>query len=393
MSDLPPQGLLQQAHARRVSGEHLEVLGKQAASRWTSGESKTLNDAVVETVKHAGLSPEQVKRVCEFANTDAYLSEFRKEGANHKFVDFGSGPASPAEVLKDLNDGGGGTVFDDGSHYELPPSEKRAEASEFLEEKLAEEICRPEVPMIQHEPLGEVMDLKDKLASACDLLSSEISELELQYADAADRVYQNVKQAALSGHELGEVIQVWQSVPSVTGDHVKVAFNLFTPRLLRELVFGNVDQIGESLMKTAEAGAVVNEAHPLVLDFHDFCQTLTKLAETRVARSEARTHLSTLVGFLKEASAGEFVGKGAKKVWDTAKGVSTFAGEQVGDALTHAGLPGVGGAVKTVLPYAPEAAAALEANKLRLEAEQHPGYHQMLSVVPGTEEYHQRWGR
>src|SRR5208282_6747332 len=118
MADLHTQGLLQQAHAHRVSGEHLEVLGKQASSRWSSGESKTLSDAVVETVKTAGLSPEQVKRVCEFANTEAYLTEFKKEGSAHKFIDFGSGPADPSTVIKDLNDGGGGTVFDDGYHYE-----------------------------------------------------------------------------------------------------------------------------------------------------------------------------------------------------------------------------------------------------------------------------------
>lgn len=393
MSDLPPQGLLQQEHAHRISGEHLEVLGKQAASKWSSGESKTLSDAVVETVKHAGLSPEQVKRVCEFANTDAYLSEFKKEGAGHRFIDFGApGPANPSEVLKDLNDGGGGTVFDDGSHYELPPSEKRAEANEFVEEKLASELSRPEVPMIQHEPLGEVMDLKNKLAAACDQFGSEIGVLELQYADAADRVYQGVKQASLSGIELGEVVQAWQAV-APSAEHVKVAFQLFTPRLLRELVFGTVDQIGASLMKTASAGAIPNEAHPIVLDFNDFCQTLTKLAETRVARGEARTHLDRLVGFLKEASVGEIVGKGAKTVWNAAKNTSQWAGDEAGAALEHAGLPTAGKVVKNVVPYAPEAVAALEANKLRLEAEQHPGYHQMLSVVPGTEEYHHRWGR
>lgn len=120
MSDLPPRGLLQQAHARSVSGEHLEVLGKQAASKWATGEHPTLADAVLEQVKEAGLSPEQVKRVVEFANTDAYLTEFKKEGANHRFVDFGrSGPADPAEVLKSLNLGAGARRA--GSHRALSP--------------------------------------------------------------------------------------------------------------------------------------------------------------------------------------------------------------------------------------------------------------------------------
>lgn len=393
MSDLPPQGVLQQAHAHRISGEHLEVLGKQAASKWASGESKTLSDAVVATVKQAGLSPEQVKRVCEFANTEAYLTEFKKEGANHRFIDFGTpGPANPSEVLKDLNDGGGGTVFDDGYHYELPPTEKRAHAEPHIERALEAELSRTESPMLQANPYGEVMELKDKLAAACDQLGAEISSLELQYADAADRTYQQVKQATLGGTSLGKIVQAWQSV-APSGEHVKVAFQLFTPRLMRELVFTSVEDIGDSLLKTAEAGAQVNEAHPLVLDFNDFCQTLTKLAETRQAKEEARGHLNTLTGFLKEASAGEMVGRAARGAYDAAKGVSRFAGDQMGDALAAAGLPVVGNAVSTVAPYVPEAGIVLGLNEAKNRAEQHPGYHRMLSVVPGTEQYHQRWGR
>jgi hypothetical protein len=114
MQDLPAVTLLQQSHAIPKSGEELEVLGKAASKKFVSGQSGTLNEAVVETVKHAGLSPEQVKRVIEFANTNAFLSDFHKEGGAHKYVEFHGGPADPAEVLRDLNDGGGGNVFDRG---------------------------------------------------------------------------------------------------------------------------------------------------------------------------------------------------------------------------------------------------------------------------------------
>lgn len=56
----------------------------------------------------------------EFANTTAYLTEFRKEGMGHKYIDFGEGgPANPSTVLQDLNDGGGGTVFDTGKTASL----------------------------------------------------------------------------------------------------------------------------------------------------------------------------------------------------------------------------------------------------------------------------------
>jgi hypothetical protein len=128
MHDLPSQTLLQQSAARPKSGEELEVLGKQASALYRCG-SCSLNDAVVETTKKAGLSPEQVKRVCEFANTDAYLREFEKKGSTHRYISFHGGPANPAEVLKDLNDGGGGTIFDDGSDdYSHGPMHKGAAA-------------------------------------------------------------------------------------------------------------------------------------------------------------------------------------------------------------------------------------------------------------------------
>lgn len=125
MHDLPAQTLLQQLHAHPISGEELEVMGKKAASRYLCGDCCTLNDAVVETVKQAGLSPEQVKRVIEFANTNAYIEQFNKLGSDHKYVEFHGGPADPSVILKDLNDGGGGTVFDRGmADYSRLPMEK-----------------------------------------------------------------------------------------------------------------------------------------------------------------------------------------------------------------------------------------------------------------------------
>lgn len=128
MHDLPSMLLLQQSHAVSKTGADLEVLGKHASHKFLSGECRTLNEAVVSTVKRAGLSPEQVRRVIEFANNDAFLSEHRKEGAS-KYVEFYGGPASPGEVLRDLNDGGGGTVFDKGTlDYSLPPVHRKVAA-------------------------------------------------------------------------------------------------------------------------------------------------------------------------------------------------------------------------------------------------------------------------
>ena len=103
MSEPLPLGLAQQEKARPVDPDQLEQLGKKAASLYLSNHTP-LTEAVVDTLKTASLAPEQVKRVCEFANTTAYLSEYEKAGSIRN-VTFEGGPANPARVLQDLNDG------------------------------------------------------------------------------------------------------------------------------------------------------------------------------------------------------------------------------------------------------------------------------------------------
>lgn len=387
MSDLPMQGLLQQMNAHQHSGEYLEVLGKRAAARWSAGDHKTLNDAVTETVKQAQLSPEQVKRVVEFANTSAYLDEFRKEGAPHRVVDFPGGPADPSAVLQDLNDGGGGSVYDRGTgDYDAPPAEHKTSSSKEEEELLALFGKEASAELPYENPHGEVIDLKDKLAGAAEHLRSQIGGLEVLYADLADRVYQQVKQAALGGVSLGEVVQAWETV-SPSADHIKVAFTLITPRLLRDGVFHGVEEMTSSVDKTASA-RMVNPEHLLVVEFGDFCDALSKLAELREARSEINEHLNQLNNYVKTA-AGGLVGKS----WELAG--------RAGRALRPLGNVVGGETGATIAQHAPQVAlgvgglmAAHEANKA-IEAGRNPATkslrwakHKVLQHTPGTEDYY-----
>lgn len=388
MSDLPQSGLLQQLHARAISGEHLELLGKQAAAKWASGSCDSLNAAVITTVKHAGLSPEQVKRVCEFANTGAYLDEFKKEGSSHRYIDFPGGPADPSFVLQDLNDGGGGSVFDRGTldYDRPPPKEKHAAADPRVEAavKVAFAVTDTEAPMLQHNPYQGVMALRDKLAAVRDFVTSEIDSAELQYADIADRLYQTVKQAALSGQSLGEVLQAWGTV-APSADFAKVAFQLFTPRLFREGVFHSTEALANSLTKTA-ANVVVNQAHPAVLEFAEYCDTLQKLAAYRALKEEARAHHATLTASLKQASAAEAAGKALGSAWRGAKGVAGGAGSAVGGAMREANIPGAGLA-EFGISHSPHLAALLAANDLRLHATNSPLGQHALELVPGTPQH------
>lgn len=360
MSDLPGQSLLQQMHAKPKSGEELEVLGKTAASKWLSGSAKTLTESVIDTVKHASLSPEQVKRVCEFANTDAFLREFKKESSvDHKVVDFAGGPADSGAVLQELNSGGGGTVFDSGTgDYHAPPTEKKA--SDQRAEDALEQAFGTDSGLPYAEPLIDVMDMRDKLGGAYDHLSTQLSGLETAYADLSDELYRQVKQAALEGASLGDIAQVLQAgAPS--DEFMKIAFQVMTPRLLKDCVFNGIDQALESMDKTA-SNRVVNRSHPMVTTMSEFSDCLQKLAHTRLARNEVNSGQAAATAFLKKAGKDGLILRGARAVHEGAKKVAPHAGraaEKIVGKLVHEGAgKTIGKATETAVKHAPTAVAA-----------------------------------
>jgi len=418
MNDFPAQAALQQRHARSVSGEELEAFGKKAADVWSSGKYERLTEAVVETIKQAGLSPEQVRRVVEFANTAAYLQEFNKEGS-HRVIEFDGGPADPAAVLQDLNDGGGGTVFDRGTlDYTAPPREKRASSEEWegtLKTAFAHEAVDT-TPRAR--PLGDVLDLRDKLASLYENQTSLLSGLELMYQDVSANLYHQVKQAAMEGVELGEMIRAW--APFIEDPaFVKAAFVMLKPRLVQDGVFTEA-AVGASSEKTGSARGV-NPEHPLIVAMTEFCGTLQKLAETRQSRDEVKVAYDEATNFLRNGSTENIVsffdnlisltGAADQK---TAAAVSPGAVKRVTDLFAHmsgpveqgaghvgdfllgkgspitaAGKKIVGGAVK----YAPHAVAG----GLAVRGAQHlnaladtPAGRALKSFVPGTPEFQQK---
>lgn len=303
MSDLPEPWARQQAHARPISGEDLETMGKRAADQWASGAFKTLSDSVVGTIKTAGLSPEQVRRVIEFANTHAYLVEFRKEGSAHRVIDFDGGPADPSVVLKDLNDGGGGTVFDRGTlDYNAPPAGKSKHASldRAVETALFEKFASSSEPHPDYpyaNPLGELLDLREKVAGMYEHSGSTLSGLETMYQDLAENLFYQVKQAAMNGYPLGDVLRAWQPFTS-DPEYVKAAMAVIGPRLLENGVFPSVEAFGASLEKTGSA-QTPNPAHPLVHTYQEYCQVLYKLAETRLMHEQAGAALGTINAFVQ----------------------------------------------------------------------------------------------
>ena len=338
-SDLPAITLLQQMNATPKTGQDLEVLGKEAANKYLSGKSN-LTDAVVGVVKEAGLSPEQVRRVIEFANTHAFLEEFKKEGAHH-VVEFAEGPADPSAILKDLNDGGGGTVFDSGlDDYKSPPPDVKKTAAAnmskvgIVERELAEAFaCEdPELPYAN--PYTEILDLREKLAGAYEEITSQLSSLESEYIDIEADLFKTVKQAALEGTSLGRMLQAWQEVTE-NPEVVKVAFEVLSPALVENGVFPSQTAVAESCLDLEKTASLVNTEHPLVHTFSRFSHAIEKAAQLRGAREELAVNIDHINSFMKLA-AGE-AALGAKAL-DLGKKIGKGAWNHKGKILTALAL-------------------------------------------------------
>lgn len=409
MSDLPVSLSIQQSHARPRSGEELELMGKAAAARYMR-DGTPLTNSVIETVKHAGLSPEQVRRVAEFANQAAYLSTFEKMGNDHRYVQFQGGPADVPTILRDLNDGGGGTVFDRGlaDYFQPPPDIAKVAARNLgrlgLEDaKLAEMFHVEEKPLPYAEPLREAHDFYTRLADAHEKVAFDLSQLETEYAVVSGQLYDLVKQACRDGTPLGHIVQAWSTVTE-NPEIIKAAFVMMSPRLLSEHVFLDRQGLAGSLEKVAH-GVVVDEKHPIVETFRVFAEDIDKMASMRLARDELLAGRDQLGTFLREMiektaasdAAGDIVKhvehgahalrqgwQGAVNAADAASGPAGRIGEALAGPLAGKAL---GAAVK----YAPHIGAGLLAEEAYQRARYSPSFQAAknlaLSRIPYTHPY------
>ncbi|CAB4131653.1 hypothetical protein UFOVP276_63 [uncultured Caudovirales phage] len=280
MSDAPgalPLGLSLQRTARPVDPEQLELMGKKAAALYRDS-GRTLSESVVETVKEACLSPEQVKRVCEFANTSAYLAEFEKAGEMRN-VTFTGGPADPGYVLKDLNDGGNPSLNTIGSDdYTAPVKSyktasvgmsKIAEAFGIVEDgtKTASAVSRTRDHAVHFNPIEDVNDLRLTIERAKEESISKLSSARILYDDVTKDLCHTVAQAVETGTPMGDVSRAWSGYTTDV-------------RLLKEAMVhvtkhlkgrGHTKEaLSSSFDKTASAGTLPNPSHPLVAGYVAF---------------------------------------------------------------------------------------------------------------------------
>lgn len=278
-SDSLPLGLALQQAAKPVDPEQLELMGKRAAAAYSEHGTR-LSDAVVEVVKEAKLSPEQVKRVCEFANTNAYLSEFEKAGEMRN-VTFEGGPANPSVVLKDLNDGGNPMLSKLGSsdyakptgHYKTAGVTDEALAEAFGikagdKEKTASAYSGVDRDHMSHySPVDELNDLRLCLEGTRETMVSKLSTSGVVYDDVSSDLCKTAAQELETGTPMGDIARVWAShAPNAL--LFKEAMALVVKHL--QTRGHSEEELSKSFNKIASAGTLPNPTHPLVEQFVAF---------------------------------------------------------------------------------------------------------------------------
>lgn len=267
-------GLLQQQQAKPIDPEQLELFGKKAAALYCQGTR--LNDAVVETVKQAALAPEQIKRVCEFANTNAYLQDFEKSGEARN-ITFDGGPADPSVVVKELNDGSAPAVHQVDSDYDPPAGSFKTASGDLstLAEAFGHDGMEKAASVDQGShanPLDDVYDTKVRLEGMHDTFMSKMASSQVVMDDVKSVLCHEVDQAMSGGATLGDITEAW-AVYTPSAGMLKEAVSYIRDHL-KEGGMSAVEQ-ANSLMKRAAAGSIPNPEHPVVDKFIAF----TKIAE------------------------------------------------------------------------------------------------------------------
>lgn len=269
-----PLTLLQQQSARPINPEQLEMMGKKAAALYEQGAT-SLSEAVVEVTKEARLAPEQIKRVCEFANTTAYLNEFEK-GGEVRNVTFSGGPADPGKVLRDLNDGSSPAINHvKEAHFEAPTGHYKTAAAETLLAEMfgagagLDKLASASLPdhFSHAAPIDEVYELRTRLHGVRDHLRSKYASSGVLYDDVRSDLCKEAETAVSGGSSLGDVARVLASF-SPNPTLLKTAMLAIGKHLQTKTT--TAGSLGSSLTKVAHEGSVPNPEHPLVKTYHVF---------------------------------------------------------------------------------------------------------------------------
>lgn len=303
MSDELSNYLMNGSRHASLSAESLELMGKQAANRFLQ-EGLALNESISKLAgEHQDINGEQIKRIVEFANNAVYLAKHdqsKTAGANASYPQFELADAS--RIIQEMSDGARPTVTTpvDIEYSRLPAKAQISPKDDVIAKVFG---IDPEktasVDYSKDTAVKQVMDTKDDLTAAKDLLENKGESFEMALKEAQAEYYDLVKRHMLDGNSFSDVLVAAQSSGA---DKLKIAeaFRPIIVRLLTEKVASPtvLQAMTEQLEKVAHR--VVNEKHPLVSTFRSVLALEAEVEKVAMSLSEVDAQLGRVKGFIKE---------------------------------------------------------------------------------------------
>lgn len=294
-------------HHASISPESLELMGKQAANMFLN-EDVSLNEGVAKlAAEHPDINHEQVKRVCEFANTAVYLArhdQSKTAGAESSYPQFPL--ADPARIIQDLSDGARPTVVTPtDADYGRQPEKKQKVSSSKADELLAELFqtkeaqARTGIDFSKESGVQEVMDAKGSLTSLRDSLSSTGEGFDLSFKEASAEYYDTVKRHILDGGDFVDVL-AGAKTAAIGDERLAEVLGPVIDGLLREKVATAHVLVRSTKALEKVAHRVVNENHPLVVLPRTLGSLDVEIDKIAHSLKDVDSQLSRVNGFIKE---------------------------------------------------------------------------------------------
>lgn len=299
--------LLHDRQHAKISPEMLEMMGKEAAHRLLEG-AESLNASIAKLASvYPDINADQVKRICEFANTAVYLSQHDKNktaGAKSSYPQFEL--ADPARIVQDLSNGARPERVTpvDASYGRLPEYKAKlasAESDAFFAEVFGvkEAMERDDLAFTKTAAVEEVVDVKRDLLTLKEHIQSSAQQIDSLYKKASDGYYAAVKHHLLEGGSFADVIAAANSA-GVSHTKTAAAMKPCIMRLIKEGVAKPDALSSQAKDFTKLAGRVVNEEHPLVSLFGAVVAFDDEIEKIAVGLQDIDTELGRVSTFLKE---------------------------------------------------------------------------------------------
>lgn len=288
----------------KLSGEMLEMMGKEAAVRLFN-DGVAMNETIAKLAgSYPDINAEQVKRICEFANTAAYLAEHDKAktaGAESSYPQFDL--ADPAHVIHDLSDGARPTRVSptDVAYGRLP--ERKSKTSAAAEDALAEmfhvKTAEAEPEYTRQSVVNDIFSTKDDLKTLHDHVTSTAENLDLMWKEASEELYELTKRHILDGGSMADLVKVARD-SGLDSDEAVSALKPVTVRLMKEKV-ASPEQLKQQVLDYIKvAHRQMDETHPIVKTFKAVADLDSEIHKVATGLQDIERELGRVNAFIKE---------------------------------------------------------------------------------------------